>query len=124
MDKILISGIGGFIGSALRYWISVMAYRFFGQDFPYGTLFVNVSGCLLIGFIMTFFEERFIFSSNLRMFLTIGVLGGFTTFSTFSYETIALLREGSFFLGAANVLLTVFLCLVATAIGGIAGKLL
>jgi CrcB protein len=124
VDKILISGIGGFIGSALRYWISVMAYRFFGQDFPYGTLFVNVSGCLLIGFIMTFFEERFVFSSNLRMFLTIGVLGGFTTFSTFSYETIALLREGSFFLGTANVLLTVFLCLVATAIGGIAGKLL
>ena len=124
MDKMLFSGIGGFIGSVLRYWISVVAYRFFGQDFPYGTLFVNVSGCLLIGFVMTLFEERFVFSSNLRIFLTIGILGGFTTFSSFSYETIALLREGSYFLGTVNVLLTVFLCLVATAIGGIAGKLL
>ena len=73
---------------------------------------------------MTLFEERFVFSSNLRIFLTIGVLGGYTTFSSLSYETIALLREGGYFLGTVNVLLTVFLCLVATAIGGIAGKLL
>lgn len=123
LDKILISGLGGFVGSALRYWISVSAYRLFGQDFPYGTLMVNVIGCLLIGFAMTVFEERFIFSANLRIFLTIGILGGFTTFSSFSYETIGLIREGSYFLGTANVLLNVFLCLAGTAIGAMIGKL-
>ena len=122
MDKILLSGFGGFIGSALRYWISLMAYRVFGQDFPYGTLVVNVLGCLLIGFVMTVFEERFVFSANVRIFLTIGILGGFTTFSSFSYETIGLIREGSYLLGTANVLLNVLLCLVATAVGTVIGK--
>lgn len=124
MDKILYAGMGGFIGSALRYWMSLIAYRFLGQDFPYGTLFVNTLGCLFIGFVMALSEDRFIFQPNLRLFLTIGVLGGFTTFSTFSYETVSLLREGSYFLGTTNILLSIFLCLAATAIGGVVGKLL
>jgi fluoride exporter len=123
LDKILLSGLGGFIGSALRYCISLMAYRVFGQTFPYGTLFVNVLGCLLIGFVMAIFEDRFVFSANSRIFITIGILGGFTTFSSFSYETIVLLREGSYLLGTANVLLNVFLCLGVTVIGLIIGKL-
>lgn len=123
MDKIVFAGLGGFVGSSLRYWMSMSLYRILGQDFPYGTLVVNVLGCLLIGLLMSLFEERFVFSPNLRIFLTIGILGGFTTFSSFSYETISLLREGSYYLGSVNVLLNVILCLAGTTIGGVVGKL-
>ena len=124
MDKVLFVGFGGFIGSALRYWMSMVVYRKMGQDFPYGTLLVNVIGCLLIGLLMSLFENRMVVSSNLRILLTIGILGGFTTFSSFSYETISLIREGSYFLGMINVIFNVFLCLAGTAIGGIAARLL
>ena len=124
MDKILLAGFGGFIGSALRYWMSVMVYRSLGQDFPYGTLLVNLVGCLLIGLMMSLFEHRFVVSPNVRILLSIGVLGGFTTFSSFSYETISLVREGSYYLGMINVFLNVSLCLAGTAIGGVVAKLL
>ena len=124
MQQLIIAGLGGFIGSAARLWLSSATYRILGQDFPYGTLFVNVIGCFLIGFLMAIFQERFLVHPNLRIFLTIGILGGFTTFSTFSYETVSLLREGSYLAGASNVLYSVFLCLVATWFGSIVGKLL
>ena len=123
MEKILFAGLGGFIGSAGRYWMSNLAYRVLGQDFPYGTLFVNVLGCLLIGFLMTFFEQRLLVNPNFRIFLTIGILGGFTTFSTFSYETVALLREGSYWIAILNILSSVLTCLGATWLGSVAGKL-
>lgn len=123
LQQLIIAGIGGFIGSASRYWLSLVSYRVLGQDFPYGTLIVNVIGSLFIGFLMTLFEERFVISGNLRIFLTIGILGGFTTFSTFSYETVSLLREGSYLTGTINILSTVFICLGATWFGSIIGKL-
>ncbi|MCI0415566.1 fluoride efflux transporter CrcB [bacterium] len=124
MQKLIIAGIGGFIGSACRYWLSLATYRVLGQDFPYGTLVVNVMGSLLIGFLMALFEERFVISANFRIFLTIGILGGFTTFSTFSYETVELLREGSYQTGMINILSTVFICLGATWLGSVIGKLI
>src|SRR5205085_780409 len=97
--KTLLAGFGGFIGSMLRYTIPTFAYRILGQDFPYGTLAVNIIGCFFIGFLMAVFEERFVVNPDMRIFLTIGILGGFTTFSSFSFETIALLREGSYLTG-------------------------
>ncbi len=124
MLQVIIAGLGGFIGSASRFWISSVTYRILGQDFPYGTLLVNVVGAFLIGFLMAVFEERFLVSPNLRIFLTIGVLGGFTTFSTFSYETVSLLREGSYLTGTANILYSLLNCLGATWFGGVIGKLL
>jgi fluoride exporter len=124
LQKLILAGLGGFIGSACRYWFSLVAYRFFGQDFPYGTLIVNVIGSLLIGLLMALFEERFVISPNLRIFLTIGILGGFTTFSTFSYETVELLREGSYLTSIINILSTLFICLTATWFGSIIGKLI
>lgn len=124
MDRLMIAGLGGFIGSAFRYWVSTTTYRILGQDFPYGTLLVNVVGCFLIGFLMTFFEERFVVSPNLRIFLTIGILGGFTTFSTFSFETLALLQEGSYWAGFSNILLSLAGCLLATWLGSGTGKLI
>ena len=123
MLQIIIAGLGGFIGSACRFWMASLSYRYFGQDFPYGTLIVNILGCLLIGFLMTFFEQRFLVTPNLRIFLTIGILGGFTTFSTFSYETLSLLREGSYYIGFSNICLSLIGCLGATWLGTLIGKL-
>lgn len=124
LTELLLAGLGGFLGSVCRYWMSTATYRILGQDFPYGTLAVNVVGSLFIGFLMAFFEERFLVNPNMRIFLTVGILGGFTTFSSFSYETVALLREGSYWMGSANVLASVVTCLGCTWIGGVVGKLL
>ncbi|HEX2961371.1 MAG TPA: fluoride efflux transporter CrcB [Ignavibacteriales bacterium] len=124
MKYALIVFLGGGIGAVTRYWLSGYIYRLTGANFPYGTLVVNVLGCLLIGFLMTFFEERFIITPALRLLLTIGFLGGLTTYSTFSYETIALLEEGNILYGLGNVLVTTVACLTSTFAGAAIGKLL
>lgn len=116
--------LGAGVGGTMRYWLSGAVYRVLPPDFPYGTLAVNVLGCFLIGFLMAILEDRFIASPTFRIFLTIGILGGFTTYSTFSFETIALLREGSFLSGGANILYTTANCLGATWLGTIIGKLI
>jgi fluoride exporter len=114
--------VGGGIGAAARYWLSGTIARTSGSSFPYGTITVNVVGCFLIGLLMTSFEDRFLVTPSLRLFLTIGILGGFTTFSTFSFETIAMLRDAEFFYAALNVLLSVMMCLAATYAGTVVGK--
>lgn len=124
MKYALIVFLGGGIGAVTRYWLSGFIYRLTGASFPYGTLVVNVIGCLLIGFLMTFFEERFIINPALRLLLTIGFLGGLTTYSTFSYETIALLQEGNFLYGLGNVIATTFVCLASAWAGAAIGKVL
>ena len=108
MLNILFVGVGGFFGSIGRYLLSGAVYQLFPNlHFPIGTTVVNVSGCFLIGFITALVEVRNLLSPEVRVFLLIGMLGGFTTFSTFGYETIALLRDGAFFSGLANVLIQV-----------------
>jgi CrcB protein len=116
--------IGGGLGAAARYWMSGAVYRLVEPDFPYGVLAVNIVGCLMIGFLMTGFEERFMINPSLRIFLTIGILGGFTTFSSFSYETISLIKDGEFFYAAANIGASVILCLTASYLGTVLGKLI
>jgi CrcB protein len=115
--KYLLIFLGGGAGAALRYWMQGVVYGRTGTDFPYGTLAVNVLGCLVIGFLMISLEERFLAVPSLRLFLTIGVLGGFTTFSSFSYETLALARDGETARALANVGLSVVSCLTATWTG-------
>ncbi len=124
MREVLVVFLGGGLGAALRYWLSGGVYRFLPPTFPYGTLAVNVLGCLAIGFLMAFFEERFLVQPLLRLFLTIGILGGFTTFSTFSFETVELLREGSFVAGFTNIALSLAGCLLATVLGYALGRIL
>lgn len=114
--------LGGGIGAVGRYWIGGIVHRFAGAGFPYGTMAANVGGCLVIGFLMSFFEERFLVSPALRVFLTIGVLGGFTTFSSFSYETIALLRDGGIASAFINIAVTLISCLTATWVGWVVGR--
>jgi fluoride exporter len=114
---------GGGIGATARYYLSGAVYRFLPVDFPYGNLIVNITGCFTIGLLMTLMEERFLSEPSLRIFLTIGILGGFTTFSSFSYETIALLRDAEIFRASLNIVASVFGCLTATALGMFVGRL-
>lgn len=115
--------LGGGLGAALRYWLSGAVYRFFPVDFPYGTLAVNLSGCFLIGILMAVQEGRFEFDPTFRLLIGIGILGGFTTFSTFSYETAALLRDGQAIQASVNILVSLFGCLAATVAGITIGKI-
>lgn len=122
MEKYLFIGLGGFLGSIARFGLSTVVYRFAGESFPYGTLTVNVIGCFLIGLLMTVLQDRFIIQPNLRMFIVIGILGGFTTFSSFSFETFALIRAGNFIDAVMNSVYSVAGCLIATWGGYIIGK--
>lgn len=94
MHQIIIVGVGGFIGSIFRYLMSGWVQRLSGDaPFPYGTLSVNVLGCLAIGLLGGWADNAELFSPSARLFLLVGLLGGFTTFSTFGYESMALLRD-------------------------------
>ncbi|MGA9120889.1 MAG: fluoride efflux transporter CrcB [Bacteroidota bacterium] len=115
---------GGGIGACARYLMQGLVYRWTGTGFPYGTLAVNVLGSLIIGLLMASMEERFLVNPSVRLFLTVGILGGFTTFSSFSYETIALFLEGSIAAALANAGLNLMLCLAATWIGIALGRLI
>lgn len=119
MLKVIYVGLGGFIGASLRYLISMGASKTFNLDIPMGTLIVNILGGLLIGFIMELSLSTDIISPDLRLFLTTGILGGLTTFSTFSYETINLLNSGAYIWGIINIVLNVLLSLIGVVIGKI-----
>jgi fluoride exporter len=122
MEKYLFVGVGGMVGSICRYGLSGLFYRVMGDRFPYGTFAVNIVGCFAIGVLMSLFEGRWLVPPNVRLFLTIGILGGFTTFSTFSYETVEMLKGGNFFLASLNIVGSLFCCLFATWGGSMIGK--
>lgn len=95
MTRLLWVGIGGFLGAVLRFVVAGAVQRLTPLSaFPYGTVAVNLIGCLLIGVLSGLVESRQLFNPQLRLFLTVGLLGSFTTFSTFGYESLILLREG------------------------------
>jgi CrcB protein len=100
--QLILVAVGGALGSVGRYALSTAVQRFSSPFFPYGTFVVNVLGCLAFGIIMGAARERFVLGPSARAFLLIGILGGFTTFSTFSYETFALLQDGEFARAFAN----------------------
>lgn len=124
MSNYLAVAFGGAFGSVARYFVAGAAYERLGVGFPYGTLAVNVTGCFLIGLIMELTENRFTINPQIKIFLTIGVLGGFTTFSTFSYETLALARDGLMFKAAVNSFGSLFTCLASAWLGMVAGRIL
>lgn len=117
MDKILIIGLGGFLGAVARYLLSGWAQRSTDSGLPLGTLLVNVLGCLVIGVLMAVAETRQFLSPNLRLFLMIGLLGSFTTFSTFGYETIVLVKSGEVQAAMLSVAANVVLALAAVIAG-------
>lgn len=118
MDKILLIALGGAAGSVVRYLSSASIQLWFGKPFPLGTLFVNVSGSFVMGLLFVILLEKFgSFTDQLRALLLIGFLGGFTTFSSFSIETLNLFENSKIFLAFSNILLSPFLCLFAVWLG-------
>ncbi len=115
--KILYLGLFGGMGCITRYMVSGWVYTLAGRTLPYGTLAVNVIGSLLLGLVMEGSLRSTLLSPDLRFGLTVGFLGGFTTFSTFSYETVRLLEEGSVVVAGANILLNVTVCVLAALAG-------
>ena len=118
MEKLLLVGLGGFLGATLRYGIGGLIGRLkAGWTFPLETLLINVAGCLAIGALTGWAESRGVFSGATRAFLFIGVLGGFTTFSSFGYETFQLMRDGQWSPAMLSVALQVVLGLGAVWAG-------
>jgi fluoride exporter len=118
LRAVLIVGCGGFIGSAGRYLIGGWAHRLFPTTtFPVGTLVVNAIGCFAIGLLSALFEGRQLLSPEARLFLMIGILGGFTTFSSFAYETLGLARDGDTLRATWNLIAQVGICMVAAWVG-------
>ena len=116
--QILLVGAGGFVGSALRYMVSGLVHRVIPfAGFPYGTLVVNLVGCLAIGLLAGLAESRQVIGPELRVFLFLGLLGGFTTFSTFAYEGVELFRDGEFAKVLASVMIHVLVGFMAVWFG-------
>ena len=123
MQNYFLVFAGGGLGAVARYWLSGLVYARFGNTFPYGTLLVNIVGCFLIGLLMSLLEDRFLVYPSVRISLTIGILGGFTTFSSLSFETVSLLQDGQILYGTANILISIITCVGGTWIGFSLGKL-
>lgn len=122
-DKVLLIGVGSGLGGISRYGLSNAVYALIGKWFPYGTLVVNVLGCFLMGLLFVFILERAgEYGDSLRALLLIGFLGGFTTFSSFSLETMNLIESGAVLRAIINIGLSVAFCLLATAIGMAFGR--
>jgi CrcB protein len=118
----LVIGLGGALGSMLRFGLGSLidtSVQKTGYIFPWGTIVVNITGCFVIGFIFTIStgEGRLLLSPLTRNFITIGILGGYTTFSSFSWQTLVLAQSGQRWEAAANVLLSIVLCLVGVWLG-------
>lgn len=122
MGNLLAIAMGGALGAVLRYSVSSGVYAWLGRGFPYGTLVVNVLGSLMIGVLSELFMQRMMVSPETRAAILIGVLGAFTTFSTFSLETMSLLEQGSLMKAFSNVFLSVLMCLLATWLGLLIGR--
>jgi CrcB protein len=114
VQTIIAIALFGAIGCLSRYWVSGWLYTLLGRAFPVGTFAVNVIGAFCIGLVMEFSLRSTLIPPPLRVGITIGLLGGLTTFSSFSYETFRLLEEGNFLIATANVVLNVLTCLLFT----------
>lgn len=123
MNHTLLIFLGSGIGGVLRFWISKGIYLLINHQFPYGTLFVNTTGCFLMGLLYVITTEKImLFSSEFRALLLIGLLGGYTTFSSFSIETLNLFENGQWLNGILNILFSVILCLQCSWLGIILGR--
>jgi CrcB protein len=121
---LFIIGSGSFIGGIARFLVSRFIHDRAFSSFPYGTFIVNLTGCLLIGIFYGLSERGNLMNTEMRMFLTVGFCGGFTTFSTFASENISLLRDGDFFYFALYTSLSIFIGLMATYLGNLIIKAL
>ncbi len=117
MRTILIVGAGGFIGSVMRYLVQVVVEKGLTSTFPLGTLIANIAGSFIIGMVFAFAEKGDLMNAEWRIFLAVGVCGGFTTFSSFAYNNFTMLKEGSFGQFFWNVGGSLFLGILAVYLG-------
>jgi CrcB protein len=122
LNQLIAIASGGAVGALFRFWVSNGVYSMLGRGFPYGTLAVNVLGSLVMGILYVLLLERSTVSPELRGALLIGFLGAFTTFSTFSIETLNLLEQAELLKAALNILLSVVACVLACWFGLVVGR--
>jgi CrcB protein len=122
MANIFIIGIGGFLGAISRYGVALWIGQRWGRTFPLGTFLINISGSFLIGLLMSLFTERFMVNPQWRLLLIVGFLGAYTTFSTFEYETGALVKDGEWMIAMLNVVLSVIVGFIALKLGEVVAK--
>jgi CrcB protein len=122
MERFLWICLGSAVGGGARYLVSGWALKAFGPALPYGTLAVNLLGSFLLAGLMYAGVEKAVVSPTVRLALTVGVMGGFTTYSTFSYETMKQLQDGAWAMAITNVLVTVVGCLLACVLGWAGAK--
>jgi CrcB protein len=121
-EPAVLIGIGGIVGANARYLVSVWAARRIGASFPHGTLIVNLSGSLLLGFVATWIVGRVVYEREIQLLVSIGFLGAYTTFSTFAFESVGLLRRRAYVLATANVLGSAVLGLLGAWIGAMVAR--
>lgn len=114
----MLISIGAILGANARYWVGDWVAQRYGTAFPFGTLLINLTGSLALGFFLTLATERFLLDPRWRLVIAIGFLGGYTTFSTYTYESVNLMLNGQWFLGLLNLFASAMLGAVAVA-GGI-----
>lgn len=122
MINIMYIAVGGALGAVMRYLVSIGIHSVLGRGFPYGTLTVNVLGSFMMGFLFIYLIERSSLGPEWRALILIGFLGAFTTFSTFSIETLNLIENGAMARALANILVSVITCILATWLGVILGR--
>ena len=117
MTTFIAIGLGGAVGSVFRFWAANLIYDLLGRSFPLGTLFVNVSGCFLMGLLAELMVNRYPVASEIRAAILVGFLGGYTTFSTFALETFSLIEDGGYAKALINGLLSLLFCIGAVWLG-------
>ncbi|TNF28657.1 MAG: fluoride efflux transporter CrcB [Deltaproteobacteria bacterium] len=122
MARLLWISLGGAVGTGLRYLLAGWVQRAAGPSFPYGTLSVNVIGSFVLGVLMVVGTETELMSPTVRLAVTTGAMGGFTTYSTFSYETLRLMQQGAWGSAALNIGVTLTVCLAASFLGFAVGR--
>ncbi|MFZ5809802.1 MAG: fluoride efflux transporter CrcB [Chloroflexota bacterium] len=124
MDKFILISIGAVLGANARYWVGGWAAEHLGSEFPYGTLIINLIGSFLLGFFITTFTNRYMVNPYWRLFIAIGFLGSYTTFSTYTYESVNLLIQGQLWLGIVNLFGGSFLGAIAVILGILLGRII
>ncbi len=123
MQTILWISLGAILGANLRYWLGVWVAQHWGTQFPYATLLINLTGSFILGFFVTLITNRFLVDPHWRIFFAVGLLGSYTTFSTYTYESVVLLMAGNWLPGLLNLFGSAFLGALAAVLGVVLGRL-